>query len=129
MSRDTRPHKNRIYRSNKDVVCSGVCGGIAEHFDFAPWGVRLIFMVLALVTSFIPMLIIYCILCMTMKKAPPHAFENYEEEEFWNMYQASRSDALRKIHRTFERLDKRMQRMESIVTSPEFELEEQYRNL
>ena len=35
--------KKRLYKSNKDVMLCGVCGGIAEYFDMDPTIVRLVF--------------------------------------------------------------------------------------
>ncbi len=32
----------RLYRSNKDCMIAGVCGGIAEYFEIDPTIVRLI---------------------------------------------------------------------------------------
>ena len=32
----------RLYRSNKDKMVCGVCGGIAEYFDIDPTIVRLV---------------------------------------------------------------------------------------
>jgi phage shock protein C len=34
--------KNKLYRSKKDCVIGGVCGGIAEYFDIDPTLVRLL---------------------------------------------------------------------------------------
>ncbi|HCL89754.1 MAG TPA: stress-responsive transcriptional regulator [Candidatus Atribacteria bacterium] len=34
--------KNKLYRSKKDCVIGGVCGGIAEYFDVDPTLVRLL---------------------------------------------------------------------------------------
>ena len=36
----------RLYRSNRDVMICGVCGGIAEYFDIDPTIVRLVAVVL-----------------------------------------------------------------------------------
>lgn len=36
----------RLYRSRKDVMICGVCGGIAEYFDIDPTIVRLIAVVM-----------------------------------------------------------------------------------
>lgn len=36
----------RLYRSKRDVVICGVCGGIAEYFDIDPTIVRLVAVVL-----------------------------------------------------------------------------------
>jgi len=127
---NSRPlyHRNRLYRSRYSRAIMGVCGGIAEHFDLAPWGVRLLF-VLLLFVAFPIALIAYFVLGLSLRKAPPRPFEDYEEEEFWNAFHASRSTALRKIHRQFQMLDKRLQRMESIVTSPGFGMEDEFRSL
>lgn len=38
----------RLYRSKKDKMLGGVCGGIAEYFDVDPTIVRLIWVLLAL---------------------------------------------------------------------------------
>lgn len=36
----------RLYRSKRDVMICGVCGGIAEYFDIDPTIVRLVAVVL-----------------------------------------------------------------------------------
>ena len=36
----------RLYRSKRDVMICGVCGGIAEYFDIDPTIVRLVSVVL-----------------------------------------------------------------------------------
>ena len=36
----------RLYRSKRDVMTCGVCGGIAEYFDIDPTIVRLVAVVL-----------------------------------------------------------------------------------
>jgi len=38
----------RIYRSNKDRMLGGVCGGLGEYFDVDPTIIRLIAVVVAL---------------------------------------------------------------------------------
>ncbi|WP_129738021.1 PspC domain-containing protein [Massilimicrobiota timonensis] len=40
--------KKRLYRSRRDVMIAGVCGGIAEYFDVDPTIVRLIAVILVL---------------------------------------------------------------------------------
>lgn len=124
-----RRRRPRIYRSTKDVVCAGVCAGIGEHFDFSANGVRLAFVLVTLLGGFPWVPIAYCIACATMKPAPKEEFTDYKEEEFWNVYTSSRSEALIKVKRSFDAMDKRLQRMESIVTSPGFGLEDELKNL
>jgi phage shock protein PspC (stress-responsive transcriptional regulator) len=41
----------KLYRSSSDRMISGVCGGLAEHFEIDPTLVRVIFIVLALMSG------------------------------------------------------------------------------
>ncbi len=124
-----RRRRPRIYRSKKDVVVAGVCAGIGEHFDVSANGVRLTFVLVTILGGFPWVPIAYCIACATMKPAPQEEFTDYKQEEFWNVYTSSRSEALVKVKRSFDAMDKRLQRMESIVTSPGFGLEDELKNL
>lgn len=58
----------RLYKSNKDIMLFGVCGGIAEYFDIDPTIVRLI--VAALVLGKGSGLIIYLVAAIVMPKNP-----------------------------------------------------------
>ena len=131
MHRFDPPRRNRLYRSRDNRVFFGVCGGIAEHFDFSPLGVRLIFAVVALFTppAWALWIILYIVLGLMLKEAPPRPFATTDEEEFWNTCQSSRSAALGRIRRRYEMIDKRLQRIETIVTSPRFELDRKCRDL
>ena len=60
--------KDKLYRSNKDFWFAGVCGGLAEYFDFEyPSLVRLMFVMLFISPS-IPSILIYIILWIIMKE-------------------------------------------------------------
>jgi phage shock protein C len=101
---------------------------VAEYFDFSPWAVRLLALLLQF--TLVPYLfVVYFILAFVLKDSPEQPFRDYGEEEFYNVYQSSRSDALRKVNRAFQTLDQRIQRMEKIVTDRNYDLEEQYRKL
>ncbi|OYW85752.1 PspC domain-containing protein [Candidatus Saccharibacteria bacterium 32-49-10] len=51
----------KFYRSNTDKQLAGVCGGIAEYFNWDSTLVRLATLVLILVTGFLPGLIVYVV--------------------------------------------------------------------
>ncbi|WLV23961.1 PspC domain-containing protein [Aciduricibacillus chroicocephali] len=51
----------RLYRSSRNKMVAGVLGGISEYFNVDPTLVRLIFVLLALVTVVIPLVIFYLI--------------------------------------------------------------------
>lgn len=51
----------RLFRSRKNVMISGVCGGIAEYFNLDPTLVRLGWVVLSVFSTGFPGLIAYII--------------------------------------------------------------------
>ena len=57
----------RLYRSQSNVVISGVCGGIAEHFDLDPSMVRLGWVLISIFTAFSGV-IVYIIAALVIPK-------------------------------------------------------------
>lgn len=55
-------------KRSSDRYLGGVCGGIAEWFNLNPTLVRITWVFITLITFFIPGLIIYLILWLTMIK-------------------------------------------------------------
>ncbi|NIS09685.1 MAG: PspC domain-containing protein [Candidatus Dadabacteria bacterium] len=49
----------KLYRSEKNKMLAGVCGGLAEMFDIDPTLVRLGLIFLCLVTALLPITIAY----------------------------------------------------------------------
>lgn len=50
----------RLYRSRKDKMICGVCGGIAKYFNIDPTLVRLAFVLIAFVGRIRNLCIYYC---------------------------------------------------------------------
>ncbi len=61
----------RLYRSNKEKMLAGICGGFAEYWDIDPTMVRLIVAFLAIVTGIVPAVLVY-ILGMIIIPARPN---------------------------------------------------------
>jgi len=59
----------RLYRSTKDKMIAGVCGGIAEYFDIDPVIVRVVFVIL-LLPGGLPGLLPYIILWIIVPVHP-----------------------------------------------------------
>ena len=59
-----------LYRSNRNAMIGGVCGGIAESFDWDPTLVRVLYVVGSLVSAAFPGLLVYVILWVIMPRAP-----------------------------------------------------------
>ncbi|TAL47332.1 PspC domain-containing protein [archaeon] len=43
--------EKKLYRSQKDRIIAGVCGGIAEYFNISPWVVRVVW-IIVVISSF-----------------------------------------------------------------------------
>jgi phage shock protein C len=56
-----------------------------------------------------------------MKPAPVVPLKTEAEQEFYDSYTHSRHMAARRLKRRFENLERRLQRMEHIVTTREFD--------
>ena len=128
-SRWSRPMEEQrgLYRSRNGVFL-GVCKGIAEYFDFSPGAVRAVVILLFLVTGIWPVGLLYLIAAMVMKMEPVVPFAGPADQEFYNSYTSSRAGALERIKRKFDSLDRRLRRMEDVVTSRDFEWERRMRN-
>jgi len=110
------------YRSRRGLVF-GVCRGIADYMNFSAGWLRLIVVALAVFTAFWPVLLVYLMLALLMKPEPMMPFETEGEEEFYNSLTSSRRMAIERLRRTYERLDRRLRRMEDIVTAPDYDWE------
>jgi len=111
-----------IYRSRSGVIF-GVCRGLAEHFDFSVFWARAIAVIFLLMSGFWPAIGLYLIATMLLKPAPVVPLETEAEQEFYDSYTHSRGMAARRLKRRFENLERRLQRMEHIVTAREFDWE------
>ena len=67
-----------LYRSKKERMISGVCGGLAEYFNMDPTVVRLIFVILTLFSKGLGV-IAYIILILAVPQEKPQIFSNGEK--------------------------------------------------
>ncbi|MFW6304610.1 MAG: PspC domain-containing protein [Candidatus Saliniplasma sp.] len=72
MNRDG--NKKRLYRSSKDKLIGGLCGGIAEYFDIDPVLVRIIWAIFAF-ASLGTAVLIYIILWIVVPRNPEHHWD------------------------------------------------------
>ena len=63
----------RLYRSANQKMLGGVAGGLAEYFDMDVSLVRLLFVALAVVTAFFPMVLFYLIAWIVVPMERPAA--------------------------------------------------------
>jgi phage shock protein C len=122
MNRYTRLYRNEIYCSRSGIIL-GVCKGLAEHFDFSVFWTRMIAIIFLIVAGFLPAIGLYLLAALLMKPEPVIPIKNSEEKEFYDSYTYSRQGAFQRLKRRYENLQRRIQRMEHIVTSAEYDWE------
>jgi len=120
MSESSKDRRTGPYRS-RDGILLGVCRGLAEHFSLSVFGVRCLVLIALLFTGFWPVLLSYIVAALLLKPKPAVPFRSDGEAEFYHSYVESRGMALRRLRRAFDDLQNRIQRVESIVTSREFD--------
>jgi phage shock protein C len=111
-----------LYRS-RDGAILGVCKGLAEYLDFPVFWMWVIALVLLLFSGIWPLVIVYCVGALLMKPEPVLPLETVGEQEFYHSYAVSQSMALQRLKRLYDTLDRRIRRIEDIVTAPEFDWE------
>jgi phage shock protein C len=115
-----------IYRSRQGAIF-GVCRGVAEHFDFSVFWVRFIAVLLLLVSGLWPAIILYLLAALVMKPQPVMPLSSADEQQFYDHYTSSRHEAAQQLRRRYDGLEKRIRRMEDVVTSHEYDWDRRLR--
>lgn len=139
-----------LYRNTREGMIAGVAAGLADHFDVAPWVVRLLWFAAFLFTG---TLALWAYLAAWILLAPRpvrrveeggHQEPEYEEAEVEmeyderrhayrprKVFRYSESSSVR-LQRARERLDaalRRVEDMESYVTSRQYQLNKEFSRL
>lgn len=126
MKRFKRIERGGLYRSRNGIIL-GVCRGLAEYFDLSVFWVRVISLVLLIFTGFWPIGALYLISALLMKPKPVIPINTEEEQEFYDTYTHSRGQAAQRLKQKYATLKRRIQRLEDIVTSPEYNWEDRFK--
>lgn len=111
-----------LYRSRSGAIL-GVCKGLAAFLDVPVYAMRLAVVVLTLFTGIWPMLAAYLIAGFVIKPEPVLVPASDEERDFYDDYVSSRKNALTRVKRRFEALERRVRRLEDHVTSREYDFD------
>ncbi len=120
MNRHEGNRSDRLYRSRSGLFL-GVIKGIANYFDFSVFWAR----VLAVASIFFffgfwfPFL--YIGAAFLLKPEPVIPLETEDDREFYSSFTSERRLAISRLKRTFDSLDRRIRRMETIVTDREYD--------
>ncbi|MEQ8558470.1 MAG: envelope stress response membrane protein PspC [Henriciella sp.] len=120
----------RLYRSRKERVIAGVCGGIAERFGWDPIVVRLLTVAAFFFVAGPLIFIAYILMVMLVSKAPRgYSHLAPEEEAFWRGVSDRPRATYSGLKYSFMDLEDRLQKIERNVTSDEWRLRREFRNL
>lgn len=120
---------SRMHRYPDSGWVAGVCAGLA---DYSGWSVKLIrvLVILALIFSgFFPVGVIYLVLWYLMDPAEGEIGTGRRNHSAQARATASRTVGGSEARARFEKLDKRLARMEACVSQDELELRREFRNL
>ena len=109
-----------FYRSRNGLIL-GVCKGIAEYFDFSVFWTRAITFMIFLFSGLWPAIVLYFVAALVMKPEPVIPIQDEGQQEFYDSYVHSRRSAADRIKRRYHNLERRLQRMEDLVTTREFD--------
>lgn len=126
----TSANPKKLYRS-RDKIVAGVCGGIAERMGWDPTIVRVVFGV-AFLTGFLSgVLTVGYFVLWAITPYQPYRPRNLtpDEERFWRGVSDRPAETFSNIRYKFRDLDDRLARMERSVTSEEWKLKRDFRDL
>ena len=109
-----------LYRSRQGIIF-GVCRGLARHLDIPVGWLRVGVIVATFFTGIWPAVIAYVVAALIMKPEPIVPFKEESDQEFYDSYMNSRTLALQRLKRTFDNLERRIQRMENTVTARDYD--------
>lgn len=121
---DLYEHKNphRLYRDKENAILGGVCAGLANYFGLNLKAVRLI--VAVCTVFFLPFTVLaYAALVILLPNQPQNLYKTEAQEKFWRGVSIEPANVFSNLSHRFKDLDLRLQKMETYVTSKEFEMD------
>ena len=120
--------RRRFYRNREKALLGGVCAGLADYFGFNLRVTRILAFIAFLMAM--PMtLLVYFGTVLLIPSAPPAGGQAEYDAEFRQALRSAPAQTLSDVRRRFQSLDSRMARLERYVTSPRFDLDQEFRKL
>ncbi|WP_291199874.1 envelope stress response membrane protein PspC [Hyphomonas sp.] len=134
MSRPYDPYSSRnpkrFFRSRDNSVIAGVCGGLAERFGWEPILVRVLTVLLTMFMMGPVAIIAYIVIWMITPRAPlGYGGFSDEEDAFWRGVSDRPRATFGTIKYTFMDLEERLKNIERTVTSEEWRLRQEFKDL
>jgi phage shock protein C len=118
----------RFYRDRRNGKLMGVCAGLADYFGWNVTFIRILAIV-AFCWFNVITLIVYLALGCLLPTKPERLYDWDTDDEYWRSVRRSASETLRDVRHRFREMDLRLQRMEGYVTSRQYNLDKEFRDL
>ena len=125
---DPGSSRQRLYRDGRRAWLAGVCAGIADYFGVSVGLVRFLTFLSAIFFT-MPTVFGYLVAALVLRRKPEHLYASGEEEAFWRGVRLEPSRTAHDLVRKFEELERRLRAAEARVTSSEFRLRRQFKDL
>ena len=124
------PNFHRLRRDMRYGKIAGVCAGLADYFGWNLKWIR-IGWILATVFFFPMPIIAYGVLAVVIRRSDrgEPAYRSQEEERFWRTFSVKPRATFSELKHRFRALDARLVEMERAVTSSEYGLRKEFRDL
>lgn len=127
--RDTHTWRTqRLYRDPRHGMLMGVCAGLADYLGCNVTLTRILAIV-ALLWFNVFTLIAYLALGVVLPTKPDHLHEWGHDEIPWRNVRRSASGTFRDTRQRFREIHGRLQRLERYVTSGQYDLDREFRDL
>lgn len=120
--------RNKLYRDPKNGMIRGVCAGIADYFGISVGIVR-VAAVAGVFFFSLPVVIGYLIMGFALNPKPDGLYKSSDEEVFWRRTRVDPSRTVSEIQHKFREVERRIRDAEAYVTSSEFKLNRDFKEL
>ena len=128
MSRYDDIPRRRFYRNADKAKVAGVCAGLADYFGFNLKVTRLLAFISLLMAMPVTLLVYFATVFLVPSAPDPGKRANVDAR-FRQALRSSPGQTLGDVKRRYQSLDSRLARLERYVTSPKFNLDQEFRKL
>jgi phage shock protein C len=118
----------RLWRDPANGMIAGVMAGLADYAGIRPWQARALGL-LALVMFTPYAFLAYVAAAILLKPRPPRQPLSPEAEGFWRSMSRDPRGTFGTLRYRFREIDRRIAGIERTVTSPDFKLRREFRDL
>lgn len=120
--------RRKFYRNRDRAMVAGVCAGLADYFGFNLRMTRILAFI-SLIMATPVTLVAYFGTVVLVPAAPRASREAPYDPEFRQAVRSAPRQTLSDVRRRYQSLDSRLARLERYVTSPRFNLDQEFRKL